>query len=118
MYAMLAICPDLTFTVKTLSKYTTALGQMHWIVLKQVYQYLHETSDKCLVHNKGKSPKVLEHIDTDWVGDMNDWQIIIDYMFTMSRGAMSWLLKKQNLVALSSTEAEYVVTTAATKKAV
>jgi hypothetical protein len=43
---------------------------------------------------------------------------ILEYMFIVDGGAVSWSLKKQELVTLSTTEAEYVVATHAAKEAV
>jgi hypothetical protein len=43
----------------------------------------------------------------------NNWEA-----FLISGGAVSWSSKKQSLVALSSTKAEYMAAAAATKEAV
>ena len=40
------------------------------------------------------------------------------YIFYLSEGAISWSSKRQATVALSSTEAEYMALTQATKKAI
>ena len=39
-------------------------------------------------------------------------------MFNLFGGAVSWMSKKQSVVALSTTEAEYMATTHASKEAV
>jgi len=45
-----------------------------------------------------------------------DRRAISGYAFIIDRGAVSWNSKKQEIVALSTTEAEYVATTHATKE--
>ena len=46
--------------------------------------------------------------DADW-GGQKHCHSISGYSFHMGAGAISWSLKKQHVVALSSTEAEYIV---------
>ena len=48
---------------------------------------------------------------------MDDCHSISGYTFITAGGAISWLLKKQPSVTLSSMEAEYMATTAAVKEA-
>eukprot|EP00253_Pinus_taeda_P010497 PITA_10497 len=54
----------------------------------------------------------------DCVGSVDDQKSTSGYVFHMGSGAISWASKKQSIVALSTTEAEYVVATAATCQAV
>ena len=54
--------------------------------------------------------------DADWAEDMDDQHSTTGNLF-MSRGAISWLSRKQPVVTLSTAEAEYVVLTAATHEA-
>ena len=46
--------------------------------------------------------------DADWVGDVDDRHSTSGNVFSLARGAVSWLSKKQATVALSTAEAEYV----------
>jgi hypothetical protein len=47
-----------------------------------------------------------------------DRKAISGYAFLLDGGAVSWSSKKQEIIALSMTEAEYVATTQATKEAI
>eukprot|EP00253_Pinus_taeda_P016501 PITA_16501 len=49
----------------------------------------------------------------DWAGTVDDRKSTSGYVFHMGSGAISWASKKQSIVALSTTEAEYVASTAA-----
>jgi len=49
---------------------------------------------------------LLGYVDADWAGNVNDRRSISGYTFVTAGAAISWLLKKQPSVALSSTEAE------------
>lgn len=46
--------------------------------------------------------------DSDWEGSLADQKITYGVVFLYGSGAISWLYKKQEVVALSSTEAEYI----------
>ena len=56
--------------------------------------------------------------DADWGSSTEHRHSISGYVFTLDGGAISWSSKKQNVVALSSTEAEYIALTHATKEAI
>ena len=56
--------------------------------------------------------------DADWAGDMDNRHSITRNLFIMSGVAISWLSRKQSVVALSTTEAEYIVLSTATQEAV
>ena len=52
------------------------------------------------------------YIDSDWGGDVETRKSTIGYVFFfLGIGAFSWSSKKQQVLALSTTEAEYMVVT-------
>ena len=57
---------------------------------------------------------VIGYSDADWPGDTDDCHSTNGNLFLMSGGPISWLSKKQAIVALSTSEAEYVALSAAT----
>jgi len=57
-------------------------------------------------------------VDEDWVGDLDQRRSTSGYVFNLFGGAVSWMSKKQSVVALSTTEAEYMAATHASKEAV
>ena len=60
--------------------------------------------------------KLIGYTDTD--GSMaEDRHAISGYAFLIYGGAISWSAKRQEIIALSTTEAEYVAITHATKEA-
>ena len=57
-------------------------------------------------------------VDADWVGDLDQRRSTSGYVFSLFRGAVSWMSKRQSVVALSTTEAEYMEATHARKEVV
>jgi hypothetical protein len=55
-------------------------------------------------------------VDVDWAGDMDRRRSASGYVFNLFGGAIIWMSKRQVVVALSTTEAEYMATTHASKE--
>eukprot|EP00253_Pinus_taeda_P004176 PITA_04176 len=51
-------------------------------------------------------------------GDLDKRRSTSGYVFTLSGGAINWMSKLQNIVALSTTEAEYIAASHASKEAI
>jgi hypothetical protein len=115
MYAALGTRPDISFAVSFLSQFMQNPGRAHWEAVKRVFRYLKGTKDTCLVI--GGTGKGLEAFsDADWASQEHRHSIS-GYVFTIGGGAVSWSSKKQVIVALSTTEAEYIAATHAAKEA-
>lgn len=56
--------------------------------------------------------------DADWAGDVITRKSTSGYVFQIGNSTISWKSKRQSIVALSSTEAEYVSLCSATQEAV
>eukprot|EP00253_Pinus_taeda_P026768 PITA_26768 len=87
-----------------------------------VFRYLRGTSDYGLCY-KGRPglDRVLDihgFVDVDWVGDLDQRRSTSGYVFNLFGGAIRWMSKKQSVVALSTTEAEYMAATHASKEVV
>ncbi len=119
MYPMLATQPDLTYTIAALGRHATNPGPNHQHALDCIFRYLWATADHQLVLgcNTTSVPTLLGYADSDWASDVNDHKSTSGYVFTLGGSAISWSSKKQPTVALSSTEAKYIMGTHAAKEA-
>ena len=61
---------------------------------------------------------LIAYTDSDWAGDLDDRHATTGNVFLMAGGPISWLSKKQAVVALSTSEAEYVALSLATQEVV
>src|ERR1700735_3486515 len=106
MYAVLGTRPDIAFAVQTVPRFSTKPGPAHWEAVKQIFRYLKGTSDLWLSYGM-KNMKLTGYTDAD--GSMaEDRHAISGYAFLTHSGAVSWSAKWQEIIALSTTEAEYV----------
>ncbi|KAL0540208.1 hypothetical protein IC582_024441 [Cucumis melo] len=58
------------------------------------------------------------YVDSDYTGDLDKNKSTTGYVFTLASGVVSWFSKLQSVVAMSTTEGEYVAATQASKEAV
>jgi hypothetical protein len=98
------------------------LGKEHWTTIKRVFRYLHGTSSYglCYQGRPGLHRVVDIHgfVDVDWAGDLDCRISTSGYVFNLFGEAISWMRKRQAVVALSTTEVEYMATTHASKEEV
>ena len=114
MYAMLGTCPDISFTVTIVSKFSSNPGIAHWEAVKHIYQYLIGLKDLWLSYGGGEK-ELVGFADAD--GSMTeDQHMTSGYVFLVDGGAVSWSTKRQEIVLLSMTESEYITATHATKE--
>jgi hypothetical protein len=99
--------------VSTLSQFLENLGEAHWEVVKQVFRYLASTCETALTY-RGERHNLEGFTDTDGASQ-DHHQAISGYVFIMDGRAISWSLRKQELVTFSTAEAEYVVAMHAAK---
>ena len=122
MYAIVCTRPDIAHAVGVLSRFMSKIGKEHWITVKRVFRYLRGTSDYALCYQgRPRLDKVLdirEFVNVDWVGDMDQRRSTNTYVFNLFGGAVSWMSKRQFVVALSTREVEYMGATHISKEAV
>jgi len=58
-----------------------------------------------------EKPMLDDYIDADMVGDIDTRKSTSEYLTTFAGGAIYWQPKLQKCVALSTTEAEYIIAT-------
>ena len=122
MYAMIATRPDLAFAVSTLGRFNAAPNATHLEAAKKTLRYLRKTANVGLVYSPTTSNEISNEIisfcDSDWPGDLDSRRSTTAYVFMLSNGAISWKSRRQQTVALSSTEAEYMAVTDASKEGI
>ena len=61
---------------------------------------------------------VVGYCDSDYAGDLDKHRSTTGYVFTLEKAPVSWKSTLQSIVALSTTEAEYMEITEAVKEAI
>ena len=100
-----------------LSQFIQNPGPAHWEGAKRVITYLGSMRDLWLTFGGNKDVLLEGYSDSDWASHTHR-HLISGYSFNYGWGTVLWSLKKQNIIALSSTKAEYIVQTHAAKEGI
>ncbi|XP_047339755.1 secreted RxLR effector protein 161-like [Impatiens glandulifera] len=104
--------PDLMYATSLLSRYMAKPLCFICKLQKKVLRYLKGTMNLGIFYKKESQPEELEtYTDIDYVSDSDDRKSTSGYAFLLSSGVVAWSSKKQPIVILSTTEAEFVATT-------
>ena len=107
--------PDIAFVVGQLAQFLENPGRVHWEAAKRVIRYLKTTKDLKLTYGGGGKQGFEGYSDAD--GATQDHRRAVSgFAVLVDGGAVSWSSKKQELVTLSTMEAEYVGATHAVKE--
>jgi hypothetical protein len=116
MYAASTTQPDISFTVSALSQFLENPGLLHWEAVKHVFCYLSGTKDYSLTYGN-EHHKLVGFTDTDRASQEHR-HTISGYTFLIDSAAISWASHKQEIITLSTAEAEYVAATHAAKECI
>ena len=119
IYASIGTRPDISYAVGVLSQFMSNPGHRHWTGIKRVFRYIKGTLNHCLEFKSSKTNTVdlIAYTDADWAGDKIQRKSTSGYVFQMGGSSTTWISKRQSIVALSTTEAEYISLSQATQEA-
>ena len=115
---MLCTRPDVSYPLSVTSRYQSDPGQAHWTAVKNILKYLRRTRDSFLVYGGERDLIVNGYTDASFQTDRDDSKSQSGYVFLLNGGAVVWKSSKQNIVADSVTEAEYIAASEAAKEGV
>ncbi|WZZ85883.1 hypothetical protein YC2023_114462 [Brassica napus] len=110
--------PDIAFSVGILSRYMHSPRTSHGNALKQVLRYLKGTLGYGLSFKLGGSKKLIGYSDSSHNTDPDDGRSTTRHLFCLGETPITWCSQKQDTVALSSCESEFMAATEAAKQAV
>ena len=117
-YAAIATRPDLSTAVGKLSQFMKNPSSEHWSAIKRVLRYVKGTLDLGLKFSHSDNFVLTGYSDSDWAGCIDSRKSTSGYVFRVGNCTVSWSSKKQSVIALSSTEAEYIALCSAAQETV
>ena len=117
MWMQVATRPDLSFPVNLLAHFAHNPGRAHWNALKHVLGYIKGTLDYGLRYRAGAPLGPVGYVDSDFAGCKNTRRSTEGNIFVVAGGPVSWETKRQDTVALSTVEAEFMAFSRATTQA-
>jgi transposase InsO family protein len=117
MYLAVTTRPDISYSVGVLARFNSNPGPLHWKAVKHLLRYLKGTIDHKIVYAPTSTDEAfITYSDADHGGNPDNLKSTGGYVVKIGSGAVSWSSKLQSLVALSTTEAEYVAAVEAGKE--
>ena len=115
-YLQAMIRPDLTMAVQQCARFCNDPKESHAAAVKRICRYLYKTRDKGLCFKPDPTKGLECYVDADWAGSWQDRTSTdplsarsrTGYIITYAGCPIVWASKLQTLVALSTTEAEYI----------
>jgi transposase InsO family protein len=104
----LSVCtrPDITYAVVKLSHHLQKPATVHLEQAIHVLLYLKGTKNLSICYSSLES--LHGYCDSSYMGDIDDSKSIEGYIYFLNGGAISWKSRKQNNLAMSTVEAEYM----------
>jgi len=108
--------PDISFAVNQAARKMKNPSIADWQKAKRILRYLQGTKELQLTLSKEKPPELKGYSDASYAEE-KDRKSTSGYVFMKNGGPISWKSSKQHIIALSSTEAEYISLTDAANEA-
>ena len=104
--------PDIAHAVNVVCRYASNPSPNHLIAVKRILRYLASTAHIGLQYvgtSQDQTRIIMEaYTDADWGGDAVDRKSTTGYVIKINGCTISWAVKKQQTVAISTAEAEYM----------
>eukprot|EP00253_Pinus_taeda_P014846 PITA_14846 len=110
--------PYICFIVNTMSLFMCEPRKVHWVATKHILRYLQGTVDYGMDYKQGDGERFAGYTDYDCAGCASDRKSTSGCCFGLGLAVVSWFSRKQQLVALSSAEAEYMAASLASCEAI
>ncbi|XP_022682218.1 uncharacterized protein LOC101773699 [Setaria italica] len=107
-YYVTTLRPDVMFSVCMCARFQASPRESHLKAIKRILRYLKHISNVGLWHPKGSNFELIAYSDSDYAGCKVDRKSTSGTCQLLGRSLVSWSSKKQNSVALSTSEVEYI----------
>ena len=100
--------PDIVFAVGLCARFQTCAKEYHLTAVKRIFRYLVGTADLGLWYRKYSGFDLVGYCNVDYAGDKVERKSTSGSCQFLGQALIEWSCRKQNTIALSTNEAEYV----------
>jgi hypothetical protein len=120
MYLSTITRPDISFAVSQLARYMAPgkATQQHWDCVHHLFRYLRSSADYSITYNSVKAPVLEGYVDASWGSCTLTRRSVAGFVFTLCNGPIMWRSFMEKSVALSSSGAEYMALSDASREVV
>jgi hypothetical protein len=110
--------PDIAFSVSKLAQFNSNPTATHLTAALHMLRYLKGSRNLYIVYKRQEHTAIiLGHSDSDWASDANDRRSFTGYLFMAYGGPITWTSHKQTMIAHSTSDAEYMAISDASREA-
>ncbi|KAK5771085.1 hypothetical protein PVK06_047260 [Gossypium arboreum] len=109
---------NIMYAVNLLSRFMYFYNVAYFKAAKRVLRYVKGTLGYGVKFERAEELMLVGYSDSDWAGSVDDMKSTSGYFFTRGLRVFSWSSKKQQIVAQSTTEAEYIAAATAVNQAI
>lgn len=113
LYLTQSTRPDIAFAVNDVSRFNINHDSTHWRAVKRIFRYLRGTTNAKLRFTKSNDG-IMAYSDADWASEVDSRRSCSGFVIKLANASICWMSKRQPIVALSSTEAEYIALSSVT----
>ncbi|MFN3329157.1 MAG: reverse transcriptase domain-containing protein, partial [Fervidobacterium pennivorans] len=117
MYLNVGTRPDIAYAVGLAGQKMVKPTEEDWIDAKRILRYVKLNTNLGPQYSVNGNIELVGYTDADWANNEENRRSITGYVFILAGGPISWGSRKQQTVAISTTEAEYMSICAATQEA-
>ena len=107
MYAMTQTRPDLVYSIAYLLRYLNSPTELLFKAVKRVFRYLLNIIDLSIIYQSTEKLELIGYCDSDFAGDYDTRKSTYSYLFKFNNSPISWKTKRQSIITLSTTKAEF-----------
>uniref|UniRef100_UPI001C3D714A Ty1/Copia family ribonuclease HI n=1 Tax=Picosynechococcus sp. (strain ATCC 27264 / PCC 7002 / PR-6) TaxID=32049 RepID=UPI001C3D714A len=100
--------PDIVFSVCLCARFQSCPKELHLHAVKRIFKYLLGTIDVCLWYPRNVEFNLVGYSNADFASSLLHRKSTSGTCQVLGSSLVYWFCKKQNSVALSTTEAEYI----------
>ncbi|KAG5870029.1 hypothetical protein JTB14_027256 [Gonioctena quinquepunctata] len=116
LYIAMSTRPDITYAVNVMSQFSSDPSVEHSNMVQHIFRYLKGSKNKRLAYNKTYNPKLVKPTDASYADSLDDRKSHSGYIGFYGNAAVTWTSKKLRIVAVSTTEAEYMALSLSCRK--
>jgi hypothetical protein len=118
--SLLYLCasrPDLMFSTAYLASFMQSPTTEHYAIARRVLRFIAGTVNHGIWYGSVDQPGLYAYADSDWAGE-SSMKSRTGYCFSFGYGIFSWSSKRQDCVAQSTGEAEYIALNMTVRQAI
>ncbi|SGZ29597.1 BQ5605_C051g12550 [Microbotryum silenes-dioicae] len=90
----------------------------NWAAVKRIFRYLNSTIDLGIIYQNSSTTQLMVYSDALFADDPESRRLVGAYASMLAGGVISWQSKQQSMIATSTTEAEILSASSATREAI